>query len=292
MNALLVVDKPSGPTSHDIVNRVRRWTRVRRVGHAGTLDPLATGVLVVCIGATTRLSEYLLGHDKHYTATLRLGSSTDTYDAAGAVVRTHSMSVSRSELEQALQEFRGHISQRPPPYSAVKTKGVPAYARARRGEHVELQARAIEIKLLELVDFAFPDVTLNIHCSAGTYIRSLAHDLGERLRCGAHLTALRRTAAGSLTLAVAHTVDELEQAFANRRAREVLLPPDAGLTHWPRIVFPPDQEQRLAHGNAVPLEDSVVGMGRAYNSRGQLIAIVEADTTKMQWRPRKVLVSS
>ncbi len=189
-DGILIIDKPSGLTSHDVVNRVRRATKIRQVGHAGTLDPMATGVLVVCLGQATRVSEYLLGHDKAYRATIRLGIETNTYDADGEIVATHDVNVDRAEVERALAQFVGEIQQVPPMYSAIKRDGQKLYELARQGIEIERAARSVIIHSIELRDYQAPDATIDVRCSAGTYIRSIAHDLGAALGTGGHLIDL------------------------------------------------------------------------------------------------------
>ena len=204
-DGILIIDKPSGLTSHDVVNRVRRATKIRQVGHAGTLDPMATGVLVVCVGQATRVSEYLLGHDKAYRATIRLGIETNTYDADGEIVATHDVNVDRAEVERALAQFVGEIQQVPPMYSAIKREGQKLYELARQGIEIERAARSVIVHSIELRDYQAPDATIDVQCSAGTYIRSIAHDLGTALGHGraldrsdgarrlAHLRSIRRS---------------------------------------------------------------------------------------------------
>ncbi|MBA3530322.1 MAG: tRNA pseudouridine(55) synthase TruB, partial [Ardenticatenales bacterium] len=195
LDGLLIVDKPQGMTSHDVVARLRRVTRMKKIGHAGTLDPLATGVLVLALGKGTRTLEYLTGQDKVYEATVYLGQSTDSYDAEGEVLTRHEGALpEQSEVEAALDAFRGDIWQKPPIFSALKQGGEPLYKKARRGESVEIEARPVTIYNLVLTFWNPPEVGLYVHCSKGTYIRSLAHDLGVALGVGGHLKALRRTA--------------------------------------------------------------------------------------------------
>ncbi|MBI2975522.1 MAG: tRNA pseudouridine(55) synthase TruB, partial [Chloroflexi bacterium] len=226
MNGLLIVDKPSGPTSHDVVYKVRKWSNERRIGHAGTLDPMATGVLVLCMGPATRLAEYLLNGDKRYRAVVRLGQTTDTYDAQGRVLDSRPVDCTPEQIESALAAFRGAIEQTPPAFSAIQVNGQRAYDLARRGQAPDLKPRAITIHSLTLVGWSAPDATLEVACSAGTYIRSLAHDLGQALGCGAHLVALRRTAAGQFSVHQAVALDRLRQAFATGDWRRYLRPMD------------------------------------------------------------------
>jgi tRNA pseudouridine55 synthase len=210
ITGILNLDKPPGWTSHDVVTRVRELTGERRVGHAGTLDPLATGVLVICVGAAVRLTEYLQGHDKRYRARIRLGISTDTYDRQGEVMQVRPVpDLTEATIMAELRRFEGEILQRPPVYSALKQKGIPLYRRARRGEPIQPAPRRVHIHRIELIAWQPPELTLEVDCSAGTYIRSLAHDLGEALGCGGHLMALVRLASGPFNLESAHSIAPL-----------------------------------------------------------------------------------
>jgi tRNA pseudouridine55 synthase len=290
---ILLLDKPSGPTSHDVVAAVRRATGIRRVGHAGTLDPLATGLLVVCLGVATRLSEYLAGKDKRYLARVRLGVATTTYDAQGDVTGEYTGSLpAREEAESALAGFRGRQLQVPPQYSAIKRGGQKAYEAARRGETVTLEARPVEFYSIELQTWEPPDCILTVHCSAGTYIRSLAHDLGQRLGCGAHLAALRRTASGSLDVAEAVTLEALTLAAARGDWHEYVRPADEALADWPAVQLADEAAGRLVRGQPVPLNEPSADFGRAYNADGEFIAVIRADRQAGLWRPHKVFTST
>lgn len=288
---LLNIRKPVGPTSHDIVAGVRRGTGERRVGHGGTLDPLAEGVLVLALGRATRLLEYLSGSQKAYDATLKLGVSTDTYDAEGEIVEERPVpaSLAAADVERALDAFRGTIQQTPPVYSAVKVGGKTAYSRARAGEEVELPPREVTISSLALASFEPPTVGLSVICSAGTYIRSLAHDLGQALGTGAMLTGLVRTASGAFRLADAVGWAELQESFAAGTWRDYLLPAGAALPGTPRITLNAEQLDYVRNGR--PLTGEVVdGFGRAYAPDGQFVAVLEGDTERNVWRPKKVFL--
>ncbi len=212
IHGFLVIDKPTGMTSHDVVQQVRRWAQQRRVGHLGTLDPLATGVLPIALGEATKLSQMLTHGEKGYRGRVRLGIDTTTYDREGEVLReTDGPWPSEEELRKVLETFVGQIEQVPPPYSAVKRGGEAAYRRVRRGEEVELEPRRVTISRLELVSYEAPFLTLEVDCSAGTYLRALAHDLGVRLRTGAHLWELCRTRSGPFTLEQALPLERLEE---------------------------------------------------------------------------------
>lgn len=193
MDGILVVDKPSGPTSHDVCQYFKRQLGLKKVGHAGTLDPLATGVLILLLDGATKLQPVFLGQDKEYQFTMRLGVETDTYDSQGRIIETHSAHPELVEgLRAHLPQFTGEILQTPPAFSAIKKKGQPLYKLARQGKTVTADPRKITVYSLEIVEENFPDVILKVRCSSGTYVRSIAHDLGKQLGCGAHITALRR----------------------------------------------------------------------------------------------------
>ena len=288
---LLLVDKPAGPTSHDVVAQVRRGAREKRVGHTGTLDPLATGLLVLCLGAATRLSEYLLGEDKHYQARVRFGQATTTYDAGGEVTAVSDQLPDRAAVEAALAAFRGALQQRPPAFSAIKRDGQRAYDLARRGETVELAARPVTIHTLEITAWAPPEADLDVACSAGTYIRSLAHDLGQALGCGAHLAGLRRTAVGPFRVEAAVPLDVLQAEMAAGTWAARCQPMDLAVRHWPAVPLSADAARRVHHGQAVPLTPAGADWGRAYNPAGEFFAILRADPAAGVWRPEKVLLS-
>jgi tRNA pseudouridine55 synthase len=288
-DGLLILDKPAGITSHDVVNRVRRATRIRQVGHAGTLDPLATGVLVICLGRATRLSEYLLGHDKAYRATIRLGVETTTYDADGEVVATHAVNVERVAIEQSLQSLVGAIQQVPPMYSALKRDGQKLYDLARQGIEVEREARSVVIHSIELCSYQAPDATIDVRCSAGTYIRSIAHDLGATLGTGAHLTALTRTAAGPFTIDQAIPLDTFEAAARAEQWHAHLRPMDEALSDWPLVVLTEPDRSRARNGAPIFSLKLAGPRCRAHDEQGQLIALLVFDQKKQWWRAEKVL---
>ncbi len=289
-SGILNLDKPQGWTSHDVVARVRRLTGERRVGHAGTLDPLATGVLLVCLGAATRLTEYLQAAPKTYRATVRLGLATDTGDAEGAVVATRPVPpLSSEDLEEALAAFRGTIVQRPPIYSAIKQGGVPLYRRARRGEEVTPPPRQVTIYALDLIAWAPPDLTLLIVCSAGTYIRSLAHDLGERLGCGGHLISLCRTASGRFRLEEAISLEDLAAAVARGDWARFVLPPHWALDGFLPVAVGAEEEARLRHGQELPCPTPPrTEQGYALSAQGDVVALLRYEADRRSWRPYKV----
>lgn len=292
MNGLLIVNKPVGPTSHDIVYKVRKWSGERRVGHTGTLDPLASGVLIICLGTATRISEYILHSDKRYTATVRLGQTTATYDSQGAILEQKPVDLAREQIESALSQYRGTITQKPPAYSAIQVGGKRAYEMARDGEEVDLKARTITIHSLNLVSWTEPDLTLDITCSSGTYIRSIAHDLGQDLGCGGHIAGLIRTATGPFSLDDAHDLSDL-QNLRPLGFIQLMRPTDDALLMWPEVHLDVAGATRIQHGNPVPLTPGQTsGLGRAYDPRGRLVAIVEVDLPNNEWKAKKVLITA
>lgn len=288
LRGVLPVDKPAGWTSHDVVARARRALGERRVGHTGTLDPFATGLLLLCVGEATRLAEYLTGLDKVYEATLRLGVATDSGDLDGAVVATSEAwpGVGAGAVEGALRALRGEVWQTPPALSAKKVGGVPAHRRVRRGEDVALEPRRIEVHELEMTLFDPPVVGLRVRCSSGTYVRALARDLGEALGVGAHLTALRRTAVGPYGVDGAVPVEEFEAG--REAAARALLPPLAAVRHLPSLEVDAEGAADLARGRAVEVGAVRDVPAAAAVRDGELLAVGEVRGGR--FHPRKVLV--
>jgi tRNA pseudouridine55 synthase len=285
---LLTVDKPVGPTSHKVVSVVRKGTGVRKVGHAGTLDPRASGVLVLCLGSATRLSEFLSTASKRYEAVIRFGSSTETYDAEGDFVHVTGAAPSLDDIRELLPSFRGEIEQVPPAYSAIKVKGRKAYEMARSGEDVELEAREVTIYKLSIMDYNPPDLTLDIECSAGTYIRSIANDLGEQLSTGAHLANLRRVKAGPFELKDCIPLTQLEMAIAAGEWEQYVRPAAEALPELPIVHVNGEELKRVTHGNRIPTKDAAVGLARAIGPDGDIVAVLEAVEDGALWHPRKV----
>jgi tRNA pseudouridine55 synthase len=284
---LLNIDKPAGITSHDVVQQVRRVTGVRRVGHAGTLDPIATGVLLVCVGRATRLVEYLVGRPKTYEARVRLGQATNTYDTEGEVVAERPFShITSQMIGDAIAPFRGRIEQQPPIYSAIKKDGQPLYKLARQGIEVAVPPRPVTIYELALLAWDAPYVALRVTCSAGTYIRSLAHDLGQSLSCGGHLTALRRTAVGDFGLDTAVSLSILTP----ETIPDYLQPADTAVAHLPRLTLTNQEAQqwqqgmRIARREGQPAGNDLV---RTYADNGHFIGISVAEAG--HWQPKKVI---
>lgn len=287
---LIIVDKPVGPTSHKIVSLVRKGTGVRKVGHAGTLDPRASGVLVLCLGPATRLSEFLSTSSKRYEAVISFGASTQTYDAEGPVVRRSESIPSLGDIQAVLPEFRGEIEQVPPPYSAIKVKGEKAYKLARSGKVVSLDPRRVTIHHLEVLKYQPPELVLDIECTAGTYIRSLAHDLGERISSGAHLANLRRTKAGPFSLEDAVPLPKLEVGFLTEKWERYLRPAADALPDLPIVEVGEKNLKLIRNGHRIQASMGSNGMARAIGPDGDLVAILEAVEGGQEWHPRKVFL--
>ena len=296
MDGILNIDKPRGKTSFQVVARVRHMSGERRVGHGGTLDPEATGVLPVSLGKGTRLLEYLIDAGKTYRAVVVLGVATDTYDASGTVTsQCDPLSISLPDIESAVSSFTGFIQQTPPMYSAIKSKGVPLYKWARAGIEVDREARPVEFSRIDVVDCALPQLTLEVDCSKGAYIRSLAHDLGQKLGVGAHLGGLVRTRSGPFRIEDSVDMADLDAAWREERLHEMLLPIDIAVAHLPSVEVGEADEAAILNGRAPALpswQGPAEGQWRAYAKDGRLIAILCRDDEKGCWRPRKVLVRS
>lgn len=297
LSGILNIDKSPGLTSHDVVMQVRRLTGIKRVGHAGTLDPLATGVLLVCIGAATRAASYLQAGRKLYRAEVRLGQTTDTYDAEGVVLSTRPVPpLAWPDLHAALDRFRGEILQVPPMYSALKHQGRSLHHLARAGIEVPRQPRRIVVDELALEAWQSPDLTLRIGCSAGTYVRSIAHDLGEVLGCGAHIRSLRRLASGDWRAEEAVTIAEL--TAAGNGWQGYLHDMAAALTMLPAVVLDATESRRFALGQAVAIppvyaapSDQEMMEVRVFAPDRQLIGIGRLQIAESLVAPHKVFAS-
>ncbi len=291
ISGVLVVDKPVGMTSHDVVQAIRRGTNIRRAGHTGTLDPRASGVLVVLLGPAVRLSEYVAASDKRYQAVIQLGTTTDTYDGDGRLLAEKPVEVTEEQFNTELQKFVGRIEQVPPPYSAIKVQGRKAYEMARAGEEVELEPRIIDVYSLELLEWAPPEVVIDVNCSSGTYVRSLAHDLGQRLGCGATLTGLRRTKNGRFTLRDAVPLRKLNEAFIDGSWYQYLIPAAEALTDWPAIDLTDEQMDAIRHGHRIPAAEGSGPRSCGISQQGELVALLELDEATHEWQPKKVFFS-
>jgi tRNA pseudouridine55 synthase len=294
ISGVLVVDKPVGMTSHDVVQAIRTGTGIRRAGHTGTLDPRASGVLVILIGPAVRLSEYVSASDKRYQAVIRLGASTDTYDADGRFTQQSNapINVTEQQFEQTLKKFIGEIEQTPPPYSAVKVQGRRAYDMARQGEDMDLAPRKITVHHLEVLEWAPPEVVVDVHCSSGTYVRSLANDMGNALGCGAYLVGLRRTKSGRFSLRDATPLRKLQEAFQAGNWYQYLIPAAEALADWPAIELDPDEVESIKHGHRVAVrQEEPKNRVRGVSMAGELVALLELDETTREWQPKKVFFS-
>ncbi|MFC1875409.1 tRNA pseudouridine(55) synthase TruB [Chloroflexota bacterium] len=296
MDGILNINKPQGRTSFSVVAMVRRLSRERRVGHAGTLDAMAGGVLPVCLGQGTRVVEFLMGASKVYRARVRLGIATDTYDATGKIIQKGDASgISREQLGSALDTFCGPIMQTPPMYSALKYRGQRLYKLARAGITVDRKSRPAMVYHIKLVDFEPPMATIEVECARGTYIRSLAHDLGQLLGCGAHLEHLVRLKYGPFDIEDAVSLTQLEEACGDSTWQKLVYPIDIVLNHWSSVVVSNEQERVIKNGGGVVMEDGMAGVDgesrcRAYNQDGCFIAILHFDPERRQWQPEKVFV--
>jgi len=288
---ILLIDKPAGWTSHDVVAKARRLCRQRRIGHTGTLDPMATGLLVLCLGRATRLVEYITAHDKRYEGVIVLGTATDTDDAEGAVIGERPVPPVDNVTLRALEtRFTGQQLQQPPAYSAVKVAGKRAYSVARAGGEVTLAARPIVVHSLELRDLGSGRLAVRVHCGPGTYIRSLARDIGAALGCGAHLAALRRTASGAFSIADAFSLEEVENITARGRLDDALLPADEGLVGMPAALLAAEDSVRFTTGREVLCAAEAAPCVRVYTEVGSLAGVGEIGP-EGTLRPIKVLQS-
>ncbi|HXG07642.1 MAG TPA: tRNA pseudouridine(55) synthase TruB [Nitrososphaera sp.] len=297
---VLNINKPLDWTSFKVVDFVRKKLGLRKVGHAGTLDPLATGVLLVLLNRATRISEYLMELSKTYRAEIHFGIATSTYDATG--VPTYfgdNRSLNEAILKAMLEEFTGEIEQVPPLYSAVKVRGKAAYELARKNEPFELKPRRVKISRLELLDYTDPVAIVEVECGKGTYLRSLAHDLGQRLGCGAHLRALTRLRVGQFTIEESETVDDLELRLGNLNSLPLLSMNDA-LSHLPAVILSDLAAKIVYHGGSIKVDSSHVKnlasrpeddtLSRLIDEKGCLLAIGRFNAVIDVWKPEKVLI--
>ena len=300
MDGIFVINKGEGMTSHDVVARVRPLARQKRVGHAGTLDPAATGVLPILLGQATRVAEYLSESGKAYRAVVRFGVETNTYDREGEVTREAPVDgVTRERIEATLPDFLGEQEQLPPIYSAIKRDGRPLYALARAGEAVVVEPRSVRIDALRIIAWESPDLTLDVECGKGTYIRSLAHDLGQRLGPGAHLAALTRTRSGPFTLDQAITLEELERTLAADTWRDHFFAADEALLAWRAVILGEASEARMRNGQPLrfaarrpaPTSTEAGDAARAYAADGRFLGILLWSAEQDAWQPHKVLAS-
>jgi tRNA pseudouridine55 synthase len=287
ISGVLLLDKPQGLSSNTALQRARKLLNAEKAGHTGTLDPMATGLLPLCFGEATKFSQSLLDADKGYDAAVCLGVTTDSDDAEGRVLERRPVAVGRSQLETVLASLTGEIEQIPPMYSALKRDGKPLYELARQGIEVERAPRRVRIHGIELLAFDGERLEIRVSCSKGTYIRTLARDMGERLGCGAHLCALRRTATGGLSLEGAVTLEALE-ALAPADRDRLLRPPDLLLAALPMLEVPADRLTRYLNGQAVQLGASDPGAYRVYSS-GRFLGLGELNMDGLL-QPKRLVV--
>ena len=282
MDGVIVVDKPCGKTSHDMVNMIRKLTGIKKVGHTGTLDPAATGVLPVCIGKATKAAELLTASDKAYRAELALGMTTDTLDADGEVLTEQPVLCTEQEIHAAVKSFEGMVEQTPPMYSAVKINGKKLYELAREGVEVKRKARIVHIYKIEAVSIDMEQglVTIDVECSKGTYIRTLCDDIGKKLGCGAYVNRLERTKSGMFDSSQCWTTAQLWELKEQGCLEQAVTPVDA-LFAYPQVHVPEQMAQRIKNGNRIAYRGLAAGKYRVYDMEGRFLAIMEYDGAQL-----------
>lgn len=280
VHGVFLLDKPQGVSSNDIMQKVKRLFKANKAGHTGALDPLATGMLPICLGEATKFSQFLLDSDKRYVVTAKLGERTDTSDAEGQVVQSREVNVAEADILAALSAFRGEILQVPTMFSALKHNGKPLYEYARAGVIVEREARPITIFELKFIDYQAPFLTLEVHCSKGTYIRTLVDDLGEALGCGAHVTMLRRLAVADYPIEEMMPIEDLAllaDSFPSGELDRLLLPMDTAVASLPQLNLTAEQTKAVGFGQRVKFENSqaLSGLVRLFSENGQFLGIAE-----------------
>lgn len=293
IHGVFLLDKPQGMSSNDILQKVKRIFQANKAGHTGALDPLATGMLPICLGEATKFSQFLLDSDKRYQVTAKLGERTDTSDAEGQVVETKAVNVTESDIQQALVQFRGDILQVPTMFSALKYQGKPLYEYARAGITVEREARPITIFELKFIAYEAPFLTLEVHCSKGTYIRTLVDDLGEVLGCGAHVTILRRLAVADYPIAAMMSYTDLQNMAENQPLEvldQLLLPMDTAVSTLPKINLNEQQTKSVGFGQRVKFEnvEQIYGLVRLFSNTAQFLGVAEI-TADNVIRPNRMI---
>lgn len=276
---MILLDKPLGLSSNQAMQRVKHLYQAEKAGHTGSLDPLATGLLPICLGEATKFANFLLDADKSYLAHVRLGIKTSTADAEGEIIQQKAVHIEQTQLQQVLKQFEGEIRQTPPIYSALKVDGKPLYAYARAGQQVEIKARLVNIHQLELVSWQAEQLVLQVTCSKGTYIRTLAQDIGEQLGCGAHLSALRRLSTGNFNIQQAYTFEDLSRMNLSQ-LDALLLPVDVKMQHLAKISLTEQQANSILHGQPIATEQDfkINEIIRLYKNRGEFIGLAECLT--------------
>ena len=298
VDGVLILDKPPGISSMEVVRRIKRASGVKKVGHAGTLDPMATGVIPICLGNATRLMEYMFDSSKEYVGEVCLGVSTDSYDADGQIThRSNPSEISRDMVEDVLESFSGQIEQTPPMFSALKKRGRRLYELARQGIEVEREPRPMTVHSIRLANWRPPVATVRIECSRGFYMRSLAHDIGARLGCGAHLQSLVRLRTGCFRIDAALSLDAACRSFQEGVWRESLISPDIVLGHMRAIIVGISEQRMIQNGGQIPSKAISGSLKpderfRAYTQDGRFLAIMRFDTSEMSWQPHKVFIQS
>lgn len=304
MNGIIIVDKPAGLTSHDVVLKIRKWLRIKRVGHAGTLDPMATGVLIITVGQATRLFPYLSKMDKTYAGEIRFGQSTDTYDAQGQAVGPISNNFPDEDtLRQAMLAFEGQIRQLPPSFSAKKINGEAAFKLARQGQKPALKPIEVKVYRFLLLDYQPPLAKFLVECSSGTYVRTLAHDLGQVLSCGAHLSQLRRLAIGTYTETEAQSLNNIQELVASGQKERLFIPMEYLLPEFPAVYLDAQGRINFFNGQVIPLEKVVKtisswrltnhpGLYRILSEEGKLLGLARFEKEARIFQPELVFSSN
>ncbi len=297
LNGIIIIQKEAGYTSHDVVAKMRGICKQKKIGHTGTLDPQATGVLPVCLGSGTKLCDMLTDKDKEYVAELLLGVETDTQDATGKVLQTHLVEVTEEEVRQAVMSFVGVYHQIPPMYSALKVDGKKLYELARAGKEVERKAREVSILEIEIQEIALPIVKFRVACSKGTYIRTLCADIGEKLGCGGTMKSLQRTRVGSFTLEKAVTLAQLEMLRDENRLEEILFPVDSAFSGCPKLHVRQEFCRLIDNGNSFfanqTVEKAVFGKGEwvsVYRENGSFVGVYIYDASRKWYKPVKMFL--
>ena len=297
LNGIIVIRKEAGYTSHDVVAKMRGICKQKKIGHTGTLDPQATGVLPVCLGSGTRLCDMLTDKDKEYVAELRLGVETDTQDMTGQVLREAEVTVTEEQVREAVLQFQGDYDQVPPMYSALKVDGKKLYELARAGKEVERRPRRVQIREIEILEMELPVVKMRVHCSKGTYIRTLCADIGSRLGCGGAMQSLVRTKVGQFTLEKAVTLQELETIRDEGKLESVLYPVDSAFSGCPALTVSRTFEKLVNNGNSIlpahTMEKKVCGEGewvRIYREDNSFVGVYAYDAAKERYQPVKMFL--
>ena len=290
INGILNINKPPARTSQDIVSFIKHLSKQRHVGHAGTLDPIATGVLPICLGQATRMSSFIMETHKTYIAEITLGISTNTYDSEGTVVQQKDPSyVTKAQVNEILPTLTGKIMQKPPAFSALKHQGKRLYELARAGIEVETNAREVMVYRLELIGWNPPCLIIEVECGKGTYIRSIAHDIGQFLGCGAHISALTRTKYGPFNIEDSVSLPQIEDAFTHGYWQELLHPMDIVINDWYAVIVSPEQERAILNGGPITYPPcNIETRCRAYSSDGRFLAVLRSLPDTAIWQPEKV----